>query len=155
MQIDLRALRALGGVKPPTNKIFIFKPTPRSNFCLLAPAQFSKHTAPFGRVDPVGPGLGWAPTNKILHGKPTLRSNFFLLAPVQFFILQGFSDGVTIGGTPGGQHLWEPMPNFGVMACVGPAAGRRTYTHTHTFIFILQMIWNYIDMLYFEIITKL
>jgi hypothetical protein len=23
------------------------------------------------------------------------------------------------------------MPNFGVMACVGPAAGRRTYTHTY------------------------
>jgi hypothetical protein len=26
------------------------------------------------------------------------------------------------------------MPNFGVMACVGPAAGRRTHIHTHTHI---------------------
>ena len=25
------------------------------------------------------------------------------------------------------------MPNFGVIACVGPAAGRRTLIHTHTF----------------------
>jgi hypothetical protein len=24
------------------------------------------------------------------------------------------------------------MPNFGVIGCVGPAAGRRTYTHTYT-----------------------
>ncbi len=61
VQIDLRTLRALGWGEPPTNKIFIFKPTPRSNFCLLAPAQFSKHTPPFGRVDPAGPRFGWAP----------------------------------------------------------------------------------------------
>ncbi len=61
VQIDLRTLRALGWGEPPTNKIFIFKPTPRSNFCLLAPAQFSKHTPPFGRVDPAGPRFGWGP----------------------------------------------------------------------------------------------
>ncbi len=40
VQIDLRTLRALGWGEPPTNKIFIHKPTPRSNFCWLAPAQF-------------------------------------------------------------------------------------------------------------------
>jgi hypothetical protein len=61
VQIDLRTLRAMGWGEPPTNNIFIFKPTPRSNFCLLAPAQFSKQTPPFGRVDPAGPRLGWAP----------------------------------------------------------------------------------------------
>ncbi len=54
------------------------------------------------------PGLGVPPTNKILHGKPTPRSNFCLLASAQFFTLQGFSDGVTIGGTPRGQHLGSP-----------------------------------------------
>jgi hypothetical protein len=31
---------ALGWGEPPTNKILIYKPTPRSNFCFLAPAQF-------------------------------------------------------------------------------------------------------------------
>ncbi len=40
MQIDLRSLRALGWGEPPANKIFLYKPTPRSNFCLLAPTQF-------------------------------------------------------------------------------------------------------------------
>ncbi len=60
VQIDLRTLQALGWGWAPTY-FFIFKPTPRSNFCLLAPAQFSKHTPPFGRVDPAGPRLGWAP----------------------------------------------------------------------------------------------
>ncbi len=61
VQNDLRSLRALGWGEPPTNEIFIYKPTPRSNVCLLAPAQFSKHTPPFGRVDPVGSKLEWAP----------------------------------------------------------------------------------------------
>jgi hypothetical protein len=57
-KIDLRTLWALGWGEPPTNKIFIFKPTSRSNFCLLAPTQFSKHTPPFGRVEPAGPRFG-------------------------------------------------------------------------------------------------
>ena len=61
VQIDLRTLRALGWGEPTTNNFFMYKPTPRSNFCLLAPAQFSKHTPPLGRVDPVGPRFGWAP----------------------------------------------------------------------------------------------
>jgi hypothetical protein len=39
------------------NKILLCKPTARSNFCLLAPAQFSKIIPPFGGVDPVGPGV--------------------------------------------------------------------------------------------------
>jgi hypothetical protein len=107
MQIDLRAQRALGWGEPPTNKKFIHKPTPRSNFCLLAPAQFSKHTLPFGRVDPAGSGLGWK--NNILLYKPIPRSNFCLLAPVQFLILQGISDGVTIG-IPLGVNIWGSPP---------------------------------------------
>ncbi len=146
MQINLRTQRALGWGDPSTNKIFIHKPTPRSNFCLLAPAQFSKHTPPFGRVDLGGPGSVWAPANKILLYKPIPRSNFCSLAPAQFLILQGISDGVTIA-VPLGAYIWghpwlgaepgwneEPMPNFGVMACVGPAAGCRTHIHTHTHI---------------------
>jgi hypothetical protein len=74
VQIDLRTLRAWGWGELPTNKIFIYKPKPRSNFCLLAPAQF--------------------------------------------FTVQGFSDRVTTGGTPGGQHLGSPpglVPSQGEM----------------------------------------
>jgi hypothetical protein len=85
VQNDLRTLRALGWGEPPTNKIFIHKPTLRSNFCLLTPAQFSKHTPPFGRVDPGGPGSGWAPSNKKILYKPIPRRNFCLLAPAQFY----------------------------------------------------------------------
>jgi hypothetical protein len=111
-------LRALGWGEPPTNKIFIYKPTPRSNFCLLAPAQFSKHTPHLVGRTLQAPGLGEPPTNKNLHGKPIPRSNFCLLAPAQLFTLQGFSEGVTIGGTPGGQHLGSPsglVPSQGEM----------------------------------------
>jgi hypothetical protein len=150
VQIDLRSLRALGWGEPPINKIFIFKPTPRSNFCLLAPTQFSKHTPPFGRGDPAGTMFGWAPPNKILHSKPTPRSNFCLLAPSQFFTLQGFSDGVTIGGTPGVQHLGSPpgsVPSQGEMRSPRQISGwwvvwaRRqaaghTHTHTHFHLYI-------------------
>jgi hypothetical protein len=119
VEIDLRTLQALGWGEPPTNKIFIHEPTPRSNFCLLAHAQFSKHTPPFGRLDPVGLGSGWALTNIICMHIPTPRSNFCLLAPAQFFTLQGFSDGVTTGGTPGGQHLGSPPGSV------------LSHTHTH------------------------
>ncbi len=94
VQIDLRTLRALGWGEPPTNKFFIYKPTPRSNFCLLAPAQF--------------------------------------------FTLQGFSDGVTIVGTPGGKHLGQgkmrsPRQISGWwLVWVRRQAAGHTYTHTHT-----------------------
>jgi hypothetical protein len=105
VQIDLRTLRALGWGEHTTNKNVMYKPTPRSNFCLLAPAQFSKHTPLFGRVDPVGPRNGWAPHKWNFTWQTHPRSNFCFLAPTQFFTLQGFSDGVTIGGTPRGQHF--------------------------------------------------
>ncbi len=52
------------------------KPTARSNFCLLAPAQFSKLIPPFCGVDPVGPGVRWAPQNKALLCKPTRGAAF-------------------------------------------------------------------------------
>ncbi len=120
VQIDLRTQQALGWVEPPTIKIFIHKPTPRSNFCLLAPAQFSKHTPPFGRVDPGAQGQGEPPANKILLYKPTLGvppGLTFMVAP-------------WLGAEPGWNE--EPTPNFGVMGCVGLAAGHRTYIHTHT-----------------------
>jgi hypothetical protein len=118
MQIDLRTLRALGWGEPPTNKNFIYKPTPRSNFfCWPPPNSQSIHPHLVGWTL-WAPGLGEPPTNKILHGKPTSRSNFCLLAPTQFLTLQGFSDGVTISGTPGGQHLGSPpgsVPSQGEM----------------------------------------
>jgi hypothetical protein len=100
------------------------------------------------------PGLGEPPTNKILHGKPTPRSNFCLLAPAQFFTLQGFSDRVTMGGTPGGQYLGSPpgsVPSQGEMRSPCQISGwlvvwvRRqaaghthihTYTHTHFHLYI-------------------
>ncbi len=37
------------------------KPTPRSNFCLLAPALFSLQTPQFDGVAPAGRGVEWAP----------------------------------------------------------------------------------------------
>jgi hypothetical protein len=98
VQIDLRTLRALGGGEPTTNKICIHKPTPRSNFCLLAPTQL--------------------------------------------FTLQGISDGVSMEGTPGGQHLGSPpgsVPSQGEMRSPCQISGwwlvwvqRQAAGHTHT-----------------------
>jgi hypothetical protein len=56
-----RTLRAPSWGEPPTNRILPGKPTPRSNFCLLAPAKLSMQIPSFGWVDPAGLGLGWAP----------------------------------------------------------------------------------------------
>ncbi len=123
-----------GWGEPPRNKILLGKPTTRSKFCSLAPAQFSKYIPPFGGVDPAGLGLAKAPWNKILPGKPFQRSNFCLLAPDQLFTLQGISDRVTIGGTPG-IKIWGRPPAqcwARVIACVCPVACRRTNTHIHT-----------------------
>ena len=124
----------------PTNKIFIHKPTPKSNFCLLAPAQFSKHLEGWTLRTPGG----WAhhklnftiqthPEEQLLFAGPCP-----ILYPSRFFRpghYSGYPRGSTFGIAPwlGAEPRWneEPMPNFGVMACVGPAAGRRTYTHTY------------------------
>ena len=40
------------------------------------------------------------------------------------------------------------MPNFGVMACVGPAAGRRTYTHTYIHTHFHLYIGDYFDSVF-------
>ncbi len=58
------------------NIILPCKPTARSNFCLLAPTQFSKLIPLFGGSDPVGPGGRWAPQNKALLCKPTRGATF-------------------------------------------------------------------------------
>jgi hypothetical protein len=105
------------GVSPP-NIILPGKPTPRSNFCLLAPAQFSKQIPHLVGWTLRPRGWGEPPANKISPGKPTPRSNFCLLAPAQFLTLQGISDGVTTGGTPGGQNFGSPpglVPSPGEM----------------------------------------
>ena len=52
------------------SKILLCKPTARSNFCLLAPAQFSKLIPPFGGVGPAGPGVRWAPKIKFCYANP-------------------------------------------------------------------------------------
>ncbi len=69
----------------PKNNILPGKPTARSNFCFLAPTQFSKLLPLFEWVDPLGPGVRWAPQNKVLLCKPTPRSNFCLLVPAKLF----------------------------------------------------------------------
>jgi hypothetical protein len=94
------------GVSPPQIRFLFSNPPQGATFvCWPPPNSQSIHPHLVGSTLRA-PGLGEPPTNKILHGKPTPRSNFCLLAPTQFFTLQGFSDGVTIGGTPRGQHFW-------------------------------------------------
>jgi hypothetical protein len=62
-----------------------------------------------------------------------------ILYPSGFFRrghYRGYPRGSTFWVAPwlGAEPGWneEPMPNFKVIGCVGPAAGRRTYTHTYT-----------------------
>jgi hypothetical protein len=89
-------------------------------------------------------GKGEPPENKILPGKCTPKSNFCLLAPAQFLTLQGISDGVSMGCTPGGWHFGSSpgsMPSPGEMRSPCQISGgwvvwaRRQaagHTHTHT-----------------------
>jgi hypothetical protein len=123
----------------PTNKIFIHKPTPKSNFCLLAPAQFSKHLEGWTLRTPGG----WAhhklnftiqthPEEQLLFAGPCP-----ILYPSRFFRpghYSGYPRGSTFGIAPwlGAEPRWneEPTPNFRVVCCVGLAEGRRTYTHS-------------------------
>jgi hypothetical protein len=139
-------LQARGWGEPPTNKILPSKPTLRSNFCLLATAQLSMQIPLLGGVDPVGPSFGWTPPKK----------NFGQTHPEEQLLFAGSRPILNPSGNfrwgqygryPWGPTIWvapwlgaepgwneEPMPNFGVMACVSPAAAGPT--HTHTFIFI-------------------
>jgi hypothetical protein len=84
-----------------------------------------------------GPGIRVSPTNKILPGK------LLFAAPAQFRRVhyegaQHFESPPGLVPSPDEMrsqgNLEEPMPNFGVMACVGPAAGRRTKTNILIFI---------------------
>ncbi len=96
------------GVSPPQIKFF-YSNLPRGATFVCWPPPNSQSIQPHSAGWTLWAlGLGEPPTNKILHGKPTPWSNFCLLAPAQFFTLQSFSDGATIGGTPGGQHWGSP-----------------------------------------------
>ena len=106
------------GVSPPQIKFYRTNP-PRGATFVCRPPPYSHCQYPH-LVEWTLQAQGWGepPTNKILHGKPTLRSNFSLLAPTQLFTLQGFSDGVSMGGTPRGRHLGSPpgsVPSQGEM----------------------------------------
>jgi hypothetical protein len=86
-------------------------------------------------------------------GLPGAAQDYFTIqlwnSPVQIDLRSKSGWGLVLGRGPtfwvapwlGAEPGWneEPMPNFGVMACVGPAAGRRTYIHT--FIFIQETIF--------------
>ncbi len=76
--------------------------------------------------------------------------NFCLLALAQLYILQGISDGVSMGGTPGGRHFGLPpglVPSPGEMRSprqisgwwlvwVRRQAAGHTHTHTHFHLYI-------------------
>ena len=118
LQIDLRILQALGWDEPPTNKIFIYKPTRGPTFvCWPPPHSQSIHPHLVGWTLRAQ-GLGEPPINNILLYKPTPRSNFCLLAPAQFLTIQGFFRRGHYRGYPGGQHFGLPpgsVPSQGEM----------------------------------------
>ena len=96
------------GVSPPQIKFHMANP-PRGAIFVCWPPPNSQCKYPhLVEWTLRAPGLGEPPKNKILHSKPTLKSNFCLLAPAQFLTLQGISDGVSMGGTPGGRHFGLP-----------------------------------------------
>ena len=104
--------------EPPKIKFYIANP-PRGATFVCWPLPNSQRIHPH-LVEWTLRARGWGepPTNKILQDKPTPRSNFCLLAPAQFLTLQGISDGVSMGGTPGGQHFGSPpgsVPSPGEM----------------------------------------
>jgi hypothetical protein len=131
------------GVSPPQIKFLYTNPPQGATFVCWPPPNYQS----------IHPHLlGWTlqaqgepPTNKICMHKPTLRSNFCLLAPAQFFTLWGFSDGVTIGGTPGVKIWGRPLARcwarvkWGAHAkfrgdglCGSGGSPPDTHTHTHT-----------------------
>ena len=139
-------LRARGWGEPPQIKFYMSNPPRGATFvCWPLPNSLNIHPHLVGWTLRA-PGLGEPPTNKILHGKPTPRSNFCLLAPTQFFTLQGFSDGVTVGGTPG-VNIWvRPLARcrarvkwgahakfWGDGLCGSGGRPPDTHTHTHTY----------------------
>ena len=106
------------GVSPPKIKFHMANP-PRGAIFVCWPPPNSQHKDPhLVEWTLRAPGLGEPPKNKILPGKPTPKSNFCLLVPAQSLILQGISDRVSVGGTPGGRHFGSPpglVPSPGEM----------------------------------------
>ncbi len=140
------------GVSPPKIKFYIANP-PRGAIFVCWPPPNSQHIQPhLVKWTLRGPGLGEPPKNKFFYGKPTSKSNFCLLVPAQFLTLQGISDGVSMGGTPGGQQFGSPpgsvlspgemrspcqILGWWLVWARRQAAGHtNTHTHTHTFMFI-------------------
>ncbi len=157
-----QTLRARVKGEPPQIKFYQVNPPRGATFvCWPLPYSHCKHPH---LVEWTLRARGWGepPTNKILPYKPIPRSNFCLLAPAQFFTLQGISDGVSMGGTPGDQHFGLPpglVPSPGEMRSPCQISGwwlvwvqrqaaghththtrihthTHTHTHIHTFIFI-------------------
>ncbi len=80
---------------------------PEEQLLFAGPHPILNAYTPICLGGPCGPRVkGEPPRNKILPCKPTPKSNFCLLAPTQFLTLQGISDGVSMGGTPGGLTFW-------------------------------------------------
>ena len=142
------------GVTTTTNKIFV-----RNSFIFCTswaprrcPGLFHNFIVKKSRADwskdPAGFGLGWAPHKKKLYSNLTWGATFVCWPPPNSLPFRGFQRGhyggyprgSTFGVAPwlGAEPGWneEPMPNFTVIGCVGPAAGRRTYTHTHFHLYI-------------------
>jgi hypothetical protein len=148
-------LWAQGFSEPPTNTNLPGIPTPRSSFCLLSRTQLFKLIPPLGGADPAGLGEGWAP-HKLNFTRQTHPEEQLLFAgPGPIIYPSGYFRWGQYGRYPRGPTFWvalwlgaepggneEPMLNFGVMACVGPAAGRRTYTYTYIHTYTLSSLYR-------------
>ncbi len=136
------------------NKILLCKPTARSSFCLLAPAQISKLIPPFGGVGPAGPGVRWAPQNKVLLCKPTQGTTFVCLLPLNCLSYyphlvgwtlraQGWSEPPTNRNLPGKPtprsnfclvshtQLFKQIPLFGGVDPVGVSPPQIKFSHAN------------------------
>jgi hypothetical protein len=142
------------GWAPPQIKFYHANP-PRGATFVWWPPQNSQSKYPFWWGGPCHPGVGVSPPkiNFIRQTHPEeqllFAGPFPILNPSGFF-RRGHYRGYPresifwvapwLGAEPGWNE--EPTPNFGVMACVGPAAGRRTYIHTHFHLYILDSYSN-------------
>jgi hypothetical protein len=104
--------------EPPKIKFYVANP-PRGVIFVCWPQSNSQRIHPhLVEWTLRAPGLGEPPKNKNVYCKPTPKSNFCLLVPAQFLTLQGISDGVGMGGTPGGRQFGSPpgsVPSPGEM----------------------------------------
>ncbi len=117
VQIDLRTQRALGWGELPTNK-FLFTNPPRGANFFVGPSQFSKHTPPFGRVDPTGPRFWWAPRKYNFTIQTHPEEQILFAGPRPILYSSGFFRWGHYRGYPGDQHLGSPpgsVPSPGEM----------------------------------------